>query len=128
MIGRISAAAIAVCMGACASSGPEAPAAAATASSASADVVAPDDSSTAPEGEIHELDAPDVELTAKAEPGEGADEMVCRMERQTGSNMRVRICRRRSEIDERAAEDQQMMRDARRIKTGPHDALNTPPN
>jgi len=132
MIGRFSIAAISVCIGACASSGPEAPAPAETAvvpattvaAPASVDATATDQPSAAPAGEIHELDAPGVEMTAKALPGDESDEIICRRERETGTKMSKRVCRRRSDIEARAAEDQGKVREMRKINTGSHDALN----
>ena len=113
MIGRISVAAISICIGACASSGPEAPAPAVTVSSASVDAVASDNPSAPPAGDLHEMDAPSVEKTASASPEIDPDEIVCRREKVGGSNMMRRVCSTQAEIDARAAKDQEALRQSR---------------
>jgi hypothetical protein len=106
MIARMMIAAITVCIGACASSGPDAPAPAATAPPADVSAVTSETSTVTPEGGIHDLDAPGVETTASLAPAEGEDEIVCRREIITGTRMSHRVCRRRADI-EAAAEDSQ---------------------
>ena len=113
MIGRISVAAISMCIAACASSGPETPAPAETASSASVDAVASDNPSAPPAGDLHEMDAPSVEKTASASPENDPNEMVCRKEKVFGSKMRFRVCRKRSDIEARSASDQEALRNSR---------------
>ena len=113
MIGRISVAAISICIGACASSGQEAPAPAVAASPASVDATAPDQPSAPPAGEFHELDAPDAELTARVLPGDESDEIVCRKERATGTKLSRTVCRKRSDIEDRAGDDQVGLRKMR---------------
>ena len=113
MIGRISVAVIAICIGACASSGPEAPAPAAAASPPAVDAVASDKPVAAPAGEIHDIDAPNVPMTANVPPGAGSDEIVCRREIVTGTRMRETVCRKRSDIEERAGDDQKSLRNMR---------------
>jgi len=122
MIGRISVAAISICIGACASPGPEAPAVAAA--SARVDAVASDEPSAPPAGELHELDAPNVPKTASALPGDESDEIVCHRERPTGSKMTRKVCRSRAEIEAREAKDQEMLRNSRATQTGSDCALN----
>ena len=117
MIGRISVATILMCIGACASSGPEAPAPAASASSARVDAVASDKPSAPPADELHDVDAPDVPKTASAAPASKSDEMVCTRERPTGSKMSRTVCRSRADIEARAAEDQETLR---KIRAGTH--------
>ena len=87
MIGRITLAAFAVCLAACASSGPERRALTAE-EQAAADQYA------------EEL------LNAKVESGE----VICRKEQATGSRMSKRVCRKRAEIEERAELDQEALR------------------
>jgi len=113
MIGRISVAAISICIGACASSGPEAPAPAVTASSARVDAVASDKPSAPPAGVLYDLDAPDVPKTASASPASKSDDIVCTRERPTGSKMSRTVCRSRADIEARAAQDQETLRKIR---------------
>ena len=113
MIGRLSVAAISMCIAACASSGPETPAPAETASSASVDAVASDNPSAPPAGLVPETDPPAVEQTAIVSPASDADEIICKLERESGSNMRFRVCRKRSEIEARSAADQDALRNSR---------------
>ena len=56
---------------------------------------------------------PAVEQTASVSPASDADEIICKMERETGSNMRFRVCRKRSEIEARSAADQEALRKSR---------------
>ncbi len=121
MIGRISVVAISICIAACASSGPEAPAV--TASSASVDAVASDNPPAPPAGDFQDLDAPDVLQTASASPASDPDEIICRRERETGSKFTTRICRTRGEIAAREAQDQEILRGIRTIQTGSECAL-----
>ena len=123
MIGRILVAAISIFIGACASSGPEAPASAVTAPSASVDAVAPDNPSAPPAGDPQDLDAPDMPQTASASPENDPDEIICRRERETGSNFATKICRTRAEIEAREAQDQELMRGIRNRRTGSECAL-----
>jgi hypothetical protein len=118
MIGRIPVVTILVFIGACASSGPEAPAPAVTASSASVDTVASDNPSAPPAGDLQDLDEPDTPQTAGASPENDPDELICRRERETGSKFTTRICRTRAEIEARQAQDQEIMKSARKIRTG----------
>ncbi len=109
MFERISVVAIAMCLGACASSGPEAPAPAAEAAAAPAAAAAPD----APaDGEIHDLDAPNVEATTAAVAD--GNEMVCRREIITGTKMSRKVCRRQADIDAMEESGQDALRDMRK--------------
>ena len=123
MIGRILVAAISIFIGACASSGPEAPVPAVTASSASVDAVASDNPSAPPAGDLQDLDAPDMPQTASASPENDPDELICSRERETGSKFTTRICRTRAEIEVREAQDQELMRGIRNRRTGSECAL-----
>ena len=115
---RVSLATILLCIGACASSGPEAPAPAATDPSAGAVAVASDIPSAPPEGVIHDPNAPVVEVSASALAASKSDEIVCRKERQSGTRMTTRVCRTRAEIEGRAAKDQEALRNSRATQSG----------
>jgi hypothetical protein len=117
MIRRISLAVISVCIAACASSGPETPA------SAGADAVASEASSAPIEVFVNDPDAPVVQASAKAADPDKSDTIVCRRERQTGSQMTVRVCRTRAEIDARAAKDQETLRNSRATQSEANCAL-----
>jgi len=57
-------------------------------------------------------DLGDVDLARKNRVVTGGldpDEVICRRERQTGSNFTVRTCMTRAEIEERAKNDQEIM-------------------
>jgi endonuclease YncB( thermonuclease family) len=124
MIERISLATISLCIAACASSAPEAPAPAVTGASAGADAVMSETTSADPEGLIEESDAPVVHATAAVMEADDSDTIVCRRERQTGSKMTVRVCRTRAEIEERAEKDQEILRNSRATQSGGSCALN----
>ena len=123
MIGRISVAALSICIGTCASAGPEAPAPAVTAPPASVDAVAPENPSAPPADVLQDLDAPDMPQTASASPENDPDELICHRERETGSNFTTRICRTRAEIEAREAQDQDILKSWRTIRTGSECAL-----
>ena len=124
MIGRFSVAAILICIGACASSGPEAPAPSVTDPSAGVDAVASDIPSAPPGDVIHDPYAPVVEVSASALAASKSDEIVCRKEAQAGTKMTRRVCRTRAEIEARAAKDQDTLRQSRATQTGSSCALN----
>ena len=120
MIGRFSLAAILLCLGACASSGPEAPQAsqsepqaAPEPPAAQADAVTPEATSTESDGSIEDLPAPNVEQTASVRANE-EDQIVCRMETATGTRMRERVCRKQSDIDAAAEDSQDALRGMRK--------------
>ena len=115
---------ISIFIGACASSGPEAPAPAVTASSASVDAVAPENPSTPPAGDLQGADAPDTPQIVSASPENDPNELICRRERETGSKFTQRICRTRAEIEAREAADQEILREMGKIQTGGSCALN----
>lgn len=118
MTRHISLAAIILCISACASTGPDAPAPAA------ADAVASDISSDPPGSVIHDPNAPVVHVSASASAASDSDEIVCRREKQTGSRMTVRVCRTRAEIDARAEKDKESLRQSRASQSGSDCALN----
>ena len=107
MIGRILVAAAAICIGACASSAPDAPAEPATVDAAATDTAAP-------AGEIHDLDTPNVEQTASVAPEEEESKMVCRREVITGTKMSRNVCRHRADIEAREARGQDALRGMRK--------------
>lgn len=117
MIGRIAVVAVAICIGACAASGPEAPA------QASADAVASEEPSAALAGEIHDLDAHDVPQSASVEPVDKSSEVVCRKEQIAGTRMVEKICRTRAEIEKESEEGQEALRQMRYPATGGSCAL-----
>lgn len=123
MIGRVSVIVISMFIGACASSGPETPAPAATASSAGVDAVAPGNSAAPPAGDLKDPDAPGTPQIAGASPKYDPDELICRRERETGSKFTTKICRTRAEIEARREQDQKIMREAGKIRTGSECAL-----
>jgi len=126
MIRGISLATISLCIGACASSGPEAPAPSVTEASAGADAVVSDNPSAPPEGVvIDDPDAPVVEMSASASAASKSDEIVCRRERQSGTRMTTRVCRTRAEIEARAEKDQDTLRRSRATQSGSECALNS---
>mgnify|MGYP001546117019 len=117
MIRGISIAALSICIGACASSGPEAPAPAAMASSETVDAVAADKPASPSGDETHELAATEAPEIASASSESASDELVCRREREAGSNFYRKVCYTQAEIDARAEKDQGALRQMRRIGT-----------
>ena len=115
---RISIATISLLIGACASSGPEAPAPAVADSSSSGAAVASDATPTTPAGDLKDPNASDMQQVASASSEYDPDEIVCRRERETGSKFTVKTCRTRAEIKAREERDQEAMRTGRKIKTG----------
>jgi len=123
MIGRILVTLISIFIGACASSGTEAPVSAVTAPPASVDVVAPDNPADPPAGIPQDLDASDMPQTASASPENDPDELICRREKETGSKFTTKICRTRAQIEAMEAQAQESMRDMTKIRTGSECAL-----
>ena len=117
MIRIISLAAILLCISACASSGPEAPA------SAGANTVASDTASAPPQGEGGEQYEAQVQVTANAAAATDSDELICRKERQTGSRIATKVCRTRAEVEAREAKDQDRMREMRSRTSGSECAM-----
>lgn len=116
MIKQISVAALSVCIGACASSGPEAPAPAVMASAETANSVASDKPKPQSEDEMHELAATEEPEVASAAP-ENESKRICRREKIAGSNFTRKICYTQTEIDARAEQDQDRVQKMRRVGT-----------
>jgi len=123
MIGRILVTLISIFIGACASSGTEAPVSAVTAPPASVDAVAPDNPADPPVGAPQDLDVSDMPQTASASPENDPDELICRREKETGSKFTTKICRTRAQIEAMEAQAQESMRDMTKIRTGSECAL-----
>ena len=123
MIGRILVTTISIFIAACASTGPEAPAPAETASPPSVETVAPDNPAVTTAGVPQDPDAPDMQQTASASPEYDPDELICRRERETGSKFTKKVCRTRGEIEAMEAQAQESMRDMTKIRTGSECAL-----
>lgn len=106
---RLTVLMFALTMAACASSGPETTSTAAG-ETAQADAVAAADSN----GGIESEDAPQAEQTAAANE-EPQDEMICRREKQPGSNFSRKVCYPRSALEGRATQDQEALRQMRSL-------------
>ena len=87
---------------ACVTSSPESPDSAAQAGNS----VTSSNSTTAAD-ELHVVDVPEVPILAKYEK---RNERVCRYERETGSHMRIRVCRTRAEIEGTRLATQKVLR------------------
>ena len=85
---RYVVAAIFLGIAACATSGPESPTPVANAGSP-----ATDSKSTTPVGEVEIVAIPEVPMVTDVPV---RDEVICRMEKRTGTNRAVRVCRTRS--------------------------------
>ena len=94
MTKRLAIAAISFCVGACASSGPEIPAAAATAAPERVEHVV---AATEDEG-LHMLEAAPVQAV-NVVPMYDPDQIVCQKVRKTGTKFIKKICRSRAEMD-----------------------------
>jgi hypothetical protein len=118
MIKGISAAALSIFIGACATSGPEAPEPAATAPSETASAVA-SDSPAAPSGDATpELDTSGAQELASAEPEYDPNEVICRRERESGSNFYRKTCYTRAQLEARQEQDQDALRQMRSMRSG----------
>jgi hypothetical protein len=119
MIKQISLAALILCIGACASSGPEVPA------PETVDTVA---SGTEPElspgSEAQEPQAPDASATAVASTKGDPNELVCRREKEAGSNFYKKTCYTRAQLDARSEEDQEALRQMRHMRSGSQNETN----
>jgi hypothetical protein len=116
MIGRISIAAIAVCVAGCASSGPEAPD---TTEPEVAAAVATDESTATVEDGITDLDTPNAETVASTDAEDyDPNEKVCRREAKTGSNITRKVCYTRAQLDARAEQDQAALTQMRNQRSG----------
>ena len=118
MIRVISVAALSVFIGACATSGPEATAPEATAPPATANAVA-SDSPAAPSGdETPELDATSAPELADASSEGDPNELICRRERESGSNFYKKTCYTRAQLEARQETDQEALRQMRSMRSG----------
>jgi hypothetical protein len=115
---------ISLWIAACASSGHEAPAPAATDSSAGVDAVASESPSPAGKRIIDDPNAPAVHVSASAAEASDSEEIVCRRETPTGSRMARKVCRTRAEIEARAEKDKESLERSQTIRTGGNCALN----
>lgn len=118
MIKQISLLAIALCIGACASSGSEAPAPAEADQSAGADAVSSDMPSASPEDVTDESYESAVQASQAAIDASEYEEVVCRKETPTGSRMSRTVCRTRAEIEAREEKDQDSLRRSRASQSG----------
>lgn len=84
----------------------------------------PDPGAAVPAGDRQDQGAPDTQQTASSEPENDPNELICRRERETGSKFTRKVCRTRAEIEARTAQDQKIIQDSRKIRTGPHCAIN----
>jgi hypothetical protein len=87
------------------------------ASSETADAVVSDKPASPSENEVYELDAADTPEIADASSDNESDELVCRREKQAGSNFSRKVCYTRAQIDARAQKDQDAVRQMRRPGT-----------
>ena len=108
MIRVISVAALSLFIGACASTGPE-PSEPAAAPSATANAVA---------AENPEMDTTDAPEIASAEPEYDPNEVICRREKEMGSNFYKKTCFTRAQLDARQEEDQEALRQMRSMRSG----------
>ena len=108
MIGRFAVAALSLCIGACASSGPEAPAPQNSQPPATVDVVAEPDPND--EG-FYALEVPAVQQVAGGHPMIESDQIICRRMRLTGTKFARKVCGTRAEFEARAVRDQEMWRE-----------------
>ena len=87
------------------------------ASSETVDAVASDNPASPSEDETNELDEASVPEIASASSENESDELVCRREREAGSNFYRKTCFTRAQIDARAEQDQDTVRQMRRVGT-----------
>jgi len=115
MIKGISAAALSICVGAFASSGPEATAPAATASSETTNAVASGNPASPSQDGIHEPDEAGAPERASASSENESDQLVCRREKEPGSNFSRKVCYTQAQIDARAEKDKDAVHRMRAI-------------
>ena len=109
MIKRLSVLMFTITVAACASSGPE------TESAAQGEPVQATEAAAAgTDGAPETTAAPDAEQIAAAD-AEPEDELICRREKQAGTNLRKKVCFRRSALEGRAAQDQEALRQMRSL-------------
>ena len=108
MIERLTVLMLTISLAACASSGPE------TASTAPGETAQAEEVAIAESADGLEAgDAAEAEQAVAS--AEVEDEIVCRRESQAGSNLRRKVCFRRSALDGRAAQDQEALRNMRSL-------------
>ena len=118
MITRITVAALSLCLGACASSGPEAPV------TDTVDTAASGQTASATGNENPELDATGAEANAVASAEYDPNEVICRREKEAGSNFYKKTCFTRAQLDARAEEDQEALRQMRHMRSGSQNETN----
>jgi hypothetical protein len=89
------------------------------ASTETVDAVASDNSASSSEDESHELDAAGAPEVASASSKSASDQLVCRREREAGSNFYRKICYTQAQIDARAEKDQEALRRMRSLSSDP---------
>ena len=94
------------------------------ASSGTVNAVASESSASPAKDEIQEIDEAAAPEIASVSSESELDEVVCRREREAGSNFYKKTCFRRSQIDARAEEDQEALRRMRRIRSGTQSETN----
>ena len=114
MNARISLLAIVFCVSACATSGPEATESSEQVVVSEAETAAPLQASANPQ---------DIVIN-QVEIVQDEDDVVCRRERATGSNIARKICRSTASLAARAAEDQAALRQMRSFRSGSLDDTN----
>ena len=124
MIRGIPVAALSICIGACASSGPEAPPPAAMASSETVNAVASDNPASPSDVGIHESDETGAPGIVSVSTEHESEEKICRREKSLGSNFYRNVCFTRAEIEARAEQDQDAIRSMRRMRVGPQAETN----
>ena len=90
---------------ACVTSAPESPESAAQAGNS-----VTNSNSTVAVDELHVVDVPEVPEAPIVANNDKPNERVCRWERETGSHMRIRVCRTRAEIEGERLATQKVLR------------------
>jgi hypothetical protein len=91
---------------ACVTSAPESPDPAATAGN-----LVTNSNSTATVDELHVVDVPEVPEAPILAKNENPNDRICRWEQETGSHMRIRVCRTRGEIEATRLETKKALRE-----------------
>ncbi len=107
MIDKVAVLMLSIALAGCASAGPEAVANGPNGGDQAGGVETSD-------GELAFADTPQAEQVAAVEV-EPRDEIICRRERPAGSNMSRRVCFTRSQMEGRAAADQETIRNSRTL-------------
>ncbi len=109
MIERLTVVIFTMTMAACASTGPETASTAQDEAGQAAQVAAAESADG-----LESAEAADAEQMAAANE-EPEDELICRREKQAGTNLRKKVCFRRSALEGRAAQDQEALRQMRSL-------------